>query len=78
MPLAKSNEEKEALRKACQEFESQASELQKRLVERKEVEMKDTSWLQLWWNTLGYLQVSYQCNIGVHTPKYLIDFINVP
>lgn len=65
LPLAKSDEEKEALRKACQEFESQASELQRRLVERKEVEMKDTSWLQLWWNTLGYLQVSYQCNMNI-------------
>ena len=59
LPLAKSHEEKAALLNACQEFESQASELQRRLIERKEVEMKDTSWLQLWWNTLGYLQVSY-------------------
>eukprot|EP00585_Thalassiosira_rotula_P012090 CAMPEP_0196137176 /NCGR_PEP_ID=MMETSP0910-20130528/5245_1 /TAXON_ID=49265 /ORGANISM="Thalassiosira rotula, Strain GSO102" /LENGTH=670 /DNA_ID=CAMNT_0041397603 /DNA_START=146 /DNA_END=2155 /DNA_ORIENTATION=+ len=57
LPLAKSEEEKQSLVKASEEFEGQAVELQRRLVERKEGEMKDSSWLQLWWNTLGYLQV---------------------
>ena len=57
LPLAKSDEERMTLLKAAEEFEGQASELQKRLVERKDGEMKDSSWLQLWWNTLGYLQV---------------------
>ena len=57
LPLAKSDEEKDTLIKACEEFESQASELQQRLVQRKDGEMKDSSWLQLWWNTMGYLQV---------------------
>ncbi len=57
LPLAKSEEEKDTLIKACEEFESQAGELQQRLVERRDGEMKDSSWLQLWWNTLGYLQV---------------------
>lgn len=59
LPLAKSDEEKESYIKACEVFEGQAGELQKRLIERKEGEMKDSSWLQLWWNTLGYLQVSF-------------------
>ena len=57
LPLAKTEEEKDTLIKACEEFEGQAGELQKRLIERKEGEMKDSSWLQLWWNTMGYLQV---------------------
>eukprot|EP00984_Skeletonema_dohrnii_P039033 scaffold42960_cov155-Skeletonema_dohrnii-CCMP3373.AAC.1 len=57
LPLAKSEEEKDTLIKACEEFESQAGELQQRLIERRDGEMKDSSWLQLWWNTLGYLQV---------------------
>eukprot|EP00985_Skeletonema_marinoi_P028618 scaffold25439_cov109-Skeletonema_marinoi.AAC.1 len=56
LPLAKSEEEKDTLIKACEEFESQAGELQQRLIERRDGEMKDSSWLQLWWNTLGYLQ----------------------
>jgi len=57
LPLAKSEEEKATLVKAVQQFEGQSVELQKRLVERREGEMKDSSWLQYWWNTLGYLQV---------------------
>ncbi|KAL9190955.1 hypothetical protein ACHAXT_000661 [Thalassiosira profunda] len=61
LPLAQSEEERATLIKACEEFEGQAGELQKRLMERKEGEMKDSSWLQLWWNTMGYLQVR-DCN----------------
>lgn len=57
LPLAKSDEEKTSFIKACEEFEGQAGELQRRLVERKEGDMKDSSWLQHWWNTMGYLQV---------------------
>lgn len=57
LPLAKSEEEKDTLIKACEVFEAQAGELQQRLIERRDGEMKESSWLQLWWNTLGYLQV---------------------
>ena len=57
LPLAKSEEEKATLVEAVQHFEGQSVELQKRLIERREGEMKDSSWLQYWWNTLGYLQV---------------------
>lgn len=73
LPLAKSDEEKATLIKACEEFEGQAEELQKRLVERKEGEMKDSSWLQFWWNTLGYLQVSsvhITVNANFHLYRY--------
>lgn len=70
LPLATSDEEGESLVRACEEFEGgrQAEELQRRLVERKEGEMKDSSWLQLWWNTMGYLQVS--CNYGDYGDAY--------
>eukprot|EP00581_Thalassiosira_minuscula_P013944 CAMPEP_0183714242 /NCGR_PEP_ID=MMETSP0737-20130205/8834_1 /TAXON_ID=385413 /ORGANISM="Thalassiosira miniscula, Strain CCMP1093" /LENGTH=668 /DNA_ID=CAMNT_0025943149 /DNA_START=139 /DNA_END=2145 /DNA_ORIENTATION=+ len=58
LPLAQSDEEKNTLLRAVEKFEQgPAGELQRRLVEKKEVEMKDSSWLQFWWNTLGYLQV---------------------
>jgi carnitine O-acetyltransferase len=56
LPLAKDEEEKNSLIKAADKFVSEAAELQKRLEQRRE-EMGDSSWLQLWWNTLGYLQV---------------------
>ena len=63
LPLAKSEEEKASLIKAAEAFESEAAELQKRLEGRKD-EMSDSSWLQLWWNTLGYLQVRlYSLNV---------------
>lgn len=57
LPLAIDEEEKASLIKVAEGFVSEAKELQKRLEARRE-EMKDSSWLQLWWNTLGYLQVS--------------------
>jgi len=60
LPLAKSVEEAETLKEAVKRFEAEgAGELQKRLAERKEGEMKESSWLQFWWNTLGYLQVGW-------------------
>lgn len=57
LPLAESEEEKQSLLHACASFPSEAIELQRRLQERRDGEMKDSSWLQLWWNQLGYLQV---------------------
>jgi carnitine O-acetyltransferase len=55
LPLAES-EEVVSLRKACREFIDEAQPLQNQLLER-QAEMKNSSWLQSWWNTLGYLQV---------------------
>mmetsp|Transcript_18668 Transcript_18668/g.40633 ORF Transcript_18668/g.40633 Transcript_18668/m.40633 type:complete len:725 (-) Transcript_18668:206-2380(-) len=57
LPLAESEEEKQSLLDACASFPSEAVELQRRLQARRDGEMKDSSWLQLWWNQLGYLQV---------------------
>ncbi len=58
LPLASSDEEKDTLIKAAERFVTEAEGLQKRLEGRRE-EFKDSSWLQLWWNTLGYLQVDF-------------------
>lgn len=56
LPLAQNEQEVMNLKKACEDFPQQAAELHQRLVDRKDKDMDDTSWLQLWWNTLGYLQ----------------------
>jgi carnitine O-acetyltransferase len=50
LPLAKTKEEEMALKAACQAFPEQAKRLQERLIDRRESEMKESSWLQLWWN----------------------------
>ena len=76
LPLAKSDEERVTFIRACVDFEGQAGELQRRLVERKEGEMKDSSWLQLWWNTLGYLQVSF-CNFIRHLKEEIIVHVGI-
>ena len=55
LPLAENDEEAETLQEACQDFLEQAKPLQERLLQRQET-LKDTSWLQQWWNTLVYLQ----------------------
>lgn len=59
LPLAKTKEEKMALKEACAAFPEQAKVLQERLIERSENEMKDSSWLQLWWNQVssGYGEI---------------------
>jgi carnitine O-acetyltransferase len=74
LPLAKNDQERAALIKSIQDFPEQAKLLQKRLLERKE-EMSDSSWLQLWWNTLGYLQVRDPVVVNV---SYFFGFIDDP
>ena len=57
LPLAETLDEEESLRQACRDFPSQAQHLQERLLQRAvAAEKSSTSWLQQWWNTLGYLQ----------------------
>lgn len=53
LPLVKSDEEKKALLAACDAFPEQAKVLQERLIHRRDHEMKDSSWLQLWWNQVS-------------------------
>lgn len=55
LPLAESEEEANKLKEACRVFPQQAAQLHERLIDRKN-EMHDSSWLQLWWNTEGYLK----------------------
>jgi len=74
LPLAKSEEERKTLLEACELFPSQAKELQKRLEERRQV-FSDSSWLQLWWNTAGYLQVRDPIMINV---SYFFHFSDDP
>lgn len=75
LPLAKSEEEKSSLKEACQIFPQQAANLQQRLLHRRDVEMSDSSWLQLWWNTWGYLQVRDSVVINV---SYYFHFADDP
>jgi len=56
LPLAKTEAEARSLIEAAKIFPSEAAELQKRLKNRKD-SVKDSSWLQHWWNTFGYLQI---------------------
>ena len=57
LPLIESDAERHALLDAVQRFPQQAAHLQDRLLQRQQEECADTSWLQDWWNTLGYLRV---------------------
>lgn len=57
LPLAETEEEKKSFLRACESFPTEAEELQRRLIQRRNGEMKDSSFLQHWWNTGGYLQV---------------------
>ena len=48
LPLARNQEEEKALKSACETFPIEAEKLQQRLIARREHEMKNSSWLQLW------------------------------
>ena len=43
------------LKEACNRFPQQAQHLQQRLLQRQN-DMQQSSWLQQWWNQIGYLQ----------------------
>ena len=75
LPLAESEEEARSFIEACKEFPDQAKNLQKRLNDRRDTEMKDSSWMQLWWNTAGYLQVRDPVTINV---SYFLNYTNDP
>ena len=78
LPLAKSEEERTSLKEACRIFPEQAQLLQERLEERRNVEMYDSSWLQLWWNTAGYLQVRDPIVINVSYFFHFSDDSTLP
>lgn len=56
-PLARTDKEVTDLHAAIDAFPDQAAELQERLLARAEEHSTNSSWLQHWWNTAGYLQV---------------------
>ena len=56
LPLARSEREAVALQEATAKFPMQAQPLHERLLQRAK-NNPDSSWLQLFWNQLGYLQV---------------------
>lgn len=57
LPLAESEEEKHNLIQACDAFPREAAKLQERLESRQRDNHGTSSWLQLWWNQAGYLQL---------------------
>lgn len=75
LPLAETEQEARDLMNKCRVFPQQASKLQEKLIHRKEHDMKDTSWLQLWWNTAGYLQVRDPVTVNV---SYYFNFKDDP
>lgn len=75
LPLARTEEEKQALKEACRLFPEQASEFHLRLMRRRNEEMADSSWLQVWWNQAGYLQVRDPVVVNV---SYFFSFVDDP
>jgi len=71
LPLVRTEQERTALLAACEAFPEQAKVLQERLIDRRENDMKDSSWLQVWWNQLGYLQFRESVMINV---SYFFQF----
>lgn len=78
LPLAETKEEAEKFIAACQSFPSQAKNLHFRLIQRKDIEMKDSSYLQLWWNTGGYLQVRDPVVVNVSYFFHFSDDVTLP
>jgi carnitine O-acetyltransferase len=74
LPLAKTKQEAVALQAAIDKFPQQSEQLQERLLARAaSSECRDSSWLQHWWNTTGYLQVRAPVVVNV---SYFFQFAN--
>jgi carnitine O-acetyltransferase len=72
LPLALSQKERDSFIQACDRFPGQAQYLQGKLLSMKEERSRTTSWLQNWWNTIGYLQCRDPLVI------YVSYFFNLP
>jgi carnitine O-acetyltransferase len=68
LPFCKDDKERTSLLQAAESFPGQAATLQERLLQRRD-ENKDTSWLQQWWNQLGYLQA--RTSNAIHVSYFL-------
>jgi carnitine O-acetyltransferase len=77
LPLAVSEDESEQLQRAVAVFPAQAAHLHERLLQRANDwnQNKNSSWLQLWWNQMGYLDVRDSVVINV---SYYFAFIDDP
>jgi carnitine O-acetyltransferase len=79
LPLAKSQSEREEFLDCVKKFPQQAQLLQQRLEQRRDSlsvpssSLPPTSWLQEWWNKMGYLQVRDPLLINV---SYFFHFRN--
>jgi hypothetical protein len=73
MPLVESPGQTKELQELCSKFPEQAQLLQQRLVERASGEYANSSYLQHWWNTLGYLAVRDSVVINVSYFFHLQD-----
>ncbi|CAB9525485.1 Carnitine O-palmitoyltransferase 2, mitochondrial [Seminavis robusta] len=65
LPLAETPQEAESLQKCVQNFAQESTHLQERLLQHNQEYSPNSSWLQHWWNTLGYLQVRDRSPINV-------------
>ena len=65
LPLAETPEEATALQACVASFAQEASHLQERLQQRSTEYSTNSSWLQHWWNTWGYLDVRDRSPINV-------------
>ena len=74
LPLTENEEEAESFKACIASFEAETEHLQERLLKRyEEFSKTDSSWLQHWWNTMGYLQVRCRSPINVSYYFHLQD-----
>jgi carnitine O-acetyltransferase len=77
LPLAETEEEARNFQKAVEAFPSQSQQLQPRLTERAH-QYHDSSWLQHWWNTWGYLDVRDPVTVNVSYFFHFADDSRLP
>jgi carnitine O-acetyltransferase len=76
LPLIESQHEGRQFIEACKAFPQQAQALHQKLIHRKEGGLwNDSSWLQLWWNTDGYLKIRDPVTVNV---SYFFHFADDP
>jgi len=77
LPLSSSPEQTASFVQRATSFEQQSQQLQQRLITRAS-DYKNSSWLQHWWNVLGYLKVRDSVVINVSYFFHLADDATLP
>lgn len=77
-PLADTPADVDNLTQQAQCFQTQSEHLQEQLLERASSDYRDSSWLQHWWNTLGYLSVRDSVVVNVSYFFHLADDPTLP